>query len=591
MSRFPHASFVSALVSALPLAAAEDFSQWAHTQELWTNTSPDGAYVTSNVKRFPVLVRLDSAHFPFAEAQGKGQDFRAAGLDGKALPYQIERWDSAAAKAEIWVLADSVAGNGWNKAFKLLWGNAAAADSSNPAAVFDSADGWSAVWHLGRSDTLPRPNAVPGGNPAAPVNFDGDEARPGIIGMADSLDGAGQGDYLDLGAGYADFRSGLTYSVWANAQEPSFWSRLLDMGNGESMDNFVLERHLTGEDLIWDQYNGSAGNTRVQGRRVFQTGEWLHFTVTVGNKVASIYRNGVLVASEVQKDTIATAVKTKCYIGKSNWPGNRYFMGRIDEPRLARKARGADWVKLEYANQRADQKLISFTAPTGICTAAFAAPKDTTLPEGSSLELVGIADCADAYAWEVISGPAPRILDPEVKAIQMVLPRATKDYTLRFRFTARFGAQNSSGETAITVTEAIPEPAFTFTAGMNWNGRDSLLFAPKVSNLAAIKASRDSVLNFAWTIADVDIDTAWRPSGLMLLAAREGGTLKIGLCLDNGGPVTCKSATVTVGAPLGLDAVRLRPGASRRDPAFDANGRRLDGRPWRRAPSVFGFFR
>lgn len=591
MSRSPFASVLPALLIALPLSAAEDYSQWAHSREMWTNTSPDGAYVTASVKRFPVLVRLDSAHFPFAEALGKGQDFRAAGMDGKPLPYQIERWDSTAAKAEIWVLADSVAGNGWNKAFKLLWGKADAADSSNAAAVFDTADGWAAVWHLGRADTLPRPNSVAGGNPATPMNYDGDEARPGIIGLSDSLDGAAQGDYLDLGTGYSDFRSGLTYSVWANAEEPSFWSRLLDMGNGEGMDNFVVQRHLTGEDLIWDQYNGTAGNTRVTARRAFQTDEWVHFTVTVANKVASIYRNGVLVASEIQKDTIASAVKTKCYIGKSNWPGNRYYMGRIDEPRLARKARGADWVKLEYANQRADQGLLSFTAPTGACTAAFAAPKDTTLPEGSSLELAGKADCADAYVWEVISGPAPRILDPEVKAIQMILPRAAKDYTLRYRFSARFGAVNASGETLVTVTEAIPEPVFTLTAGVNWNGRDSLLLAPKVSNLAAIKASRDSVLNYAWTIADVDIDTAWRDDGLLLLAAREGGTLKVGLCLDNGGPATCKAATVTVGAPLGLDAMRLKPGADRRAPAFDAGGRRLDGRPWRRALSVFGFYR
>ncbi len=583
------------LALALAARADEDYSQWAHSRELWTNTSPDGAYVTSTVRRFPVLVRLDSTRFPFSEARGKGEDLRFTNLAGKRLPHQIERWDSTGARAEIWVLADSIVGNGYNKSLRMLWGKSDAADSSNGAGVFDSSEGWTAVWHLGGADTLARPNAVAGGNPATPKNYDGDESRAGAIGWADSLDGAPQGDYLDLGPGYADFSKGLTFSVWARPDAAAFWARILDMGNGQGQDNFVLQRHLSDENLIWDQYNGTAGNTRVEAKQVLALGVWQLFTVSVANKVCNIYKNGALVATGTQHDTIAIAAKTTNFIGKSNWPGNSYYRGGIDEPRLSRVARNADWVKLEYANQRADQTLLLYSAPAPVCAARFAAPKDTVLPEGSPLVLAGIADCADSYGWEVISGPAPRILDPERKDLQLVLPRATKDYALRYRFTANYPTSVASAEVVVSVLEAIPDPAFTMPANFTWNGKDSVLITPKLSNLAAIKASRDSVLNWSWSLVDMETDTAWRDNALLLQAAHASGVLKLALCLDNNGPVTCKSMAITVEASSGLPSAHSTRSDATRVRGYDARGRSLGaGSPhgtWWRALPVFGFFR
>jgi hypothetical protein len=588
-----------AAMLAFASVSADDFAQWPHGQTLYTNTSPDGAYVTSAVKRFPLLVRLDSANFAFSEARKDGGDLRFADPDGKHLPYQIERWDSAGKAAAIWVLMDSVRGNSVTPALRMLWGKADAADSSNGAAVFDSADGYTAVWHLGGravGDTLPRPNAVAGGLPAAPVGYEGDEARPGLIGLADSLDGAGKEDYLDLGQGYADVNHGFTYSVWANATNQAFWSRLLDLGNGIGVDNLVMQRNLSGTNLDFDSYDSADGNTRVTAKQAFGTGSWQHFAVTVDGKAARLYVDGVLAASETLKDTLRAVARTKNYIGKSNWPGNDYFMGLIDEPRLSRKALSADRIKLDFANQRPGQTFLSFLPPGNGCTARFEVPKDTVVPEGSMLELAGIADCAEGYGWEVVSGPAPRILDPEVKALTVAVPRVTKDQILKYRFNGRYGGGAISKDVLVTVTEAIPDPAFTLPAGTVWNGRDSVLFKPKVSNLAAIKAGPDSLLNWAWTLAEGSADTAWRDSALLLRSAEMGTTFKIGLCLDNGGTATCRIATVTVAETPTALAVppAMRPDGSRK--AYDARGRRLGADaipkdPIRRALAAFGFFR
>jgi hypothetical protein len=584
------AAFLFPVALSAVQARADDYATWAHGLDLFTNTSPDGAYVTSTVRHFPLLVRLTAGNFAFAEAQGKGGDIRFSAPDGSHLPYQIERWDSAAAAAEVWVKLDSIRGNARVMALRMHWGNPSAADSSNGNAVFDSARGFAAVWHLGGADVKPRANSVAGGLPAVPVNYDGDESRTGIIGLADSLDGAYVGDYLDLGVGYAGFNRGFTYSVWANASHNAFWSRLLDMGNGAGQDNLVLQRHLTGEDVIFDQYSGTQ-STRVVARAAFPTGVWTHFAITVGDSLVSIYRNGVLAGAVKRPDTIRAVTRLNNYIGKSNWAANDYYQGKIDEARLSRVDRGADWIKLSHANQSEAQSLLSFIPPSSACTPVFEAPKDTILPEGALLELAGVADCASGYAWESVSGPAPRILDPEVKVLSVALPRVKGDQTLRYRFRARYGDATVSKEVAVTVDETIPDPAFTLPAGLSWNGRDSLVFKPKVANLSAIKASPAPVLNWAWTITGPETDTVWRDSALVLKSAQGEGVLKIGLCLDNDGPVICKVADVALGSSTRIPPRVTAIGPSAGRTGYDASGKRMVANPLRRALSVFGFLR
>jgi hypothetical protein len=125
------------------------------------------------------------------------------------------------------------------------------------------------------------------------------------------------------------------------------------------------------------------------------------------------------------------------------------------------------------------------------------------------------------------------------------------------------------------VKEAIPDPIFSLPSDLAWNGTDSLLVTPVISNLAAIKASAQPHLRYSWTMADLAADTAWRDSGLMLKTTSEGGELTLGLCLDNNGPAICKSMTVSVKAATGLMPSAAAGEARKAAPAFDARGRRI----------------
>lgn len=572
--------FLSAAALALGLCAApsklcaEDYSAWTHAKAAYLNTGPDGANVTSTLRNFPVLLRLTAADFPFAEAKGKGQDFRVASRTGTHLKYQIDRWDSAKGIAEVWVKADSVRGNAYDSLI-LRWGNAAAADSSDGTAVFPASEGYLGVWHLGGSGTAQRPNAVAGGPAADPVYFDGDENAAGVIGAADSLDGdAPYGDNLQLGDGYADFSGGFTFSMWCKPASAAANARLLDMGNGPGADELVFARDGTGNGLILDNYAGNVKGTSVKAADAIHTGAWEFLAVTVSGTTAKIYRNGALAQSGDLGKAITNVRRAFIYLGRNDWDRGGYFKGPLDEAAIAKTARSADWMKLAYANQMPGQKLVSFKAPPVSCQAAFSAPADTALGEGSPLTLTADASCAQAYLWSVVSGAAPRLLEPDAKALQIWLPRIARDTSFTLRFTATYADSSHSQDVVVRIKADVPDPVFTLPDTVDWNGKDSLLIQPSISNLSAIEASRQPELHWAWNVDGGAPDTAWRDGGMLLEKADGEDGFAVRLCLDNGGPAACHEAWVRMQGPVALRPAR--PDATATSPrAFDAAGRRL----------------
>lgn len=562
-----------------------DYRAWTDTVRVHVNTSAGGVLMTTALTRFPLLVRLDTSGFDFAKARGNGRDIRFSNSSGAPLPYHIERWDSAAGKAEVWVLADTLKANDSAQHLRLYSGNPAATDSSNAGAVFPASLGLVSVFHMGAGGTAGRANAVAGGAPATPVNFDGDERKPGIIGFCDSLGGAAggeAGDYLDLGAGYGDFAGGFTYSAWIYPSATRRWSHFLDLGNGQGVDNIILARADSSNNLALHNYlqGGARSTHRVDG--VLTNGQWHHFSVTITNADSTIrtYRNGALIHTGKLAARLATQVRTANWLGRSQWAADGYFQGKMDEVRISKVAHGAAWLKLMYENQRPDQSLIrlgrSSSPPPPACQASFAPPADTLVDEGAGLTLAARADCARTFSWTAVSGPAPRILDPDVKVLQFAVPRVAGDTAMVLRFTAGFGDSSLEKEVRVRVREAIPEPVFTLPATLPWNGRDSLLVPVAVTNLSQIKASRDSTLTWGWSLAGWSADTVWQGGGLLLRNPAPGeGAGTVTLCLHNGGPPICKSAEVTVSNPTSLQGSPSPAGATSLRPA---PRRTLDGR-------------
>jgi hypothetical protein len=119
---------------------------------------------------------------------------------------------------------------------------------------------------------------------------------------------------------------------------------------------------------------------------------------------------------------------------------------------------------------------------------------------------------------------------------------------------------------------------------VDWDGKDSLLVKPVITNLAAVKASKQPEVHYSWAVADMNVDTAWRDGGLMLKSPEGEGDITVNLCVDNNGPATCKSLIVSVKIPVSLDPVPKARSAEPILPGYDAAGRTLPAAAAPRGP-------
>jgi|WetSurMetagenome_2_1015567.scaffolds.fasta_scaffold00046_47 hypothetical protein len=326
----------------------EDYTQWPHSATLKLNTTSTGAQVTGTVTGFPVLVRLRSPSFTFDQCLPDGRDLRFANARGTHLPFEIERFDPNAQVADVWVLVDTVKGND-STIISMYWGNPNAVIQSTAGAVFDTALGYSAVWHLNDRALNDRRDATLNFHNASPASgsYEGDEWTYGLIGGCDSLDD--NDDHLtapDINPGPA-----VTISMWINMYE--FTASLKQYFIGKAA---AVAGRQPLYSLMMNEKNELAMNVTVNGRPDSVSGGslavngWYFVAGTFDGAVLKIYVNGVLVDGKTVAGSIDTS-GTRLSIGYFD-RNSQKLHGKIDEVRILRTAQGSDWIKLCYENQR-----------------------------------------------------------------------------------------------------------------------------------------------------------------------------------------------------------------------------------------------
>lgn len=380
-------------ITVITVGAEAYATGWTGHKDLWLNTQSNGAGVVGNVLKFPVLIRLDSTSFTGAGPAANGADLRFTKVgDVVRLPHQIESWNSATKQATVWVLVDTVYGSNGTQKIRMHWGNASAPSLSSGPTVFDTAAGFQAVWHF--NGTADEVDATPNGFNA--VAASAPTSAAGAVGPARQFNGTSQ--YFSVpnsASGALNFSQANSYTLssWINPAAISTAGntghKIIDKGDNQ----YVLATY--GPDATtryWEitirgngawnqcQADGSfAGSTAILASS--SVGSWHHLVGTytggaVGSPVTQhLYYDGVLVNQcAITNDTPDGRVETmNVHLGvqaAGTAPGStfsRYWNGLLDEPRLASRARSADWVKLEYANQRpTGQSLVALTQPVSI---------------------------------------------------------------------------------------------------------------------------------------------------------------------------------------------------------------------------------
>jgi hypothetical protein len=193
-----------------------------------------------------------------------------------------------------------------------------------------------AYWGLGDpAGSLVARDLTPAGRHAALVGGavpQADGATPGDGAIA--FDGAN--DHVALPAGFSAFPNGLTVEAWVYPTAFQNWQRIADIARGQASDNIILAFNGTSNDIHFDILRGNQSTGALVAAGYLQLNRWQHVAATVdANGLATIYHDGRPVRvgqlAISPANPIPNVVRTKGYLGRSNWASDQHYAGRIDE--------------------------------------------------------------------------------------------------------------------------------------------------------------------------------------------------------------------------------------------------------------------
>jgi hypothetical protein len=505
--------------------AAAKYKGWQHSGSLCILTTPDGADLPATAKEsdFPVLVRLDKEWFRFNEAKLKGEDLRFASSTGLPLAYQIDHWDAAAGTAAIWVRIPAITGNA-RQVITLYWGKSDASSESDGAAVFNKSNGYLSVWHM--DETL-RDEAG-----TVTVQDAGTTAAPGMIGPSRHFTG-GRG--MNGGGKirtYPFASTSHTTEAWFKADK--FNSSLIRWGRGNIVNLRLLSTpaHFA--------ITNCWGSPIQQAASVMEKNQWIHVAYTFSLQGWMIYVNGRADMPAVWNNIQEIATPVELQIGDG-------FAGELDEIRVSNVVRSADWMKLQYENQKPVQTVVGPLIQPGKDFSV--SEKSVTLAEGKTLTLTAKAGGAQKISWSIVRGGTESLVAVDLFNYTLAAGRVTGDQSYILRFKAVLADGVKKVDIPVTIREDIPDPVYTLNAPTSWDGRETITLQPQITNLPALQAKGGGELTYEWTFPPLLEMKSIEPGKLILKRARNSGTLPITVAVSNGGKPLTQTVQVAVREP------------------------------------------
>jgi len=523
---------VAALLALLGTASAQ-YPSWQHSGSIYLLTTPEGANLPASASEdgFPLLVRLHKEFFDFSQAKTDGEDIRFATNTGTPLAYQIDEWAAAAGTASIWVRMPNIKGNA-RQEIRLYWGKADAASESSGSAVFNESNGYLSVWHMNdpvkdEVGTLESKDA-------------GTTSAPGMIGKSRHF-GVGKG--INCGEHIATYPSGASphsSEAWFRAEKPN--ATILGWGNEQAQGKVIMQ-FVSPPHIRMDCYFSGAN---VAGGNSLPMSQWIHVVHTFKNGDSRVYVNGVLAGSSTSTGApLAIKSPARMYVG--GWYNNYRFVGDIDEVRISKVTRSADWVKLQYENQKSLQTLVGPVVQPG--NAFSVSEKRLTVLEGKSAAVSAKAGGAQKVYWILKRDGRETLAAVDRYTFTLDAGRVVGNQSLTLQFKAVNANEVKTLDIPVTIREDIPEPVFTLKAPARWDGREMVEVVPQIANLGEMQAKGAGNLNYTWTVSDIAVIKEIAPGRLILRRAQNSGRMTVTAAVHNGGAEVTASTTVLVNEP------------------------------------------
>lgn len=317
-------------------------NDWSSRKPLTLDAGATGADIQETLSDFPLLLRLHTGNFGyFTELAENGKDLRFMLDDKTALKHHIEKVDAPAELGLVWIKLPTVRGGVSTDAFSMYYGNANAPDASDAKGIYDVNQ--ALAFHFNEGETLPQ-DATAYAIHATTSKASIDPA--GWIGAAAKFDGQGGINVAANPALAVNPDSGWTFNTWAKIDQPQQNAMLVQAKDGAAGLELVVQ-----DSAISARYQGSDGVVAQTAPVAITQGQWQHIAVVAGKDKLALYLNGQRVAdTAIQLLAMNPAVAI----------ADQGFIGLLDEVQIAKQARSADWIKLQFRSQSPDFAVVNF---------------------------------------------------------------------------------------------------------------------------------------------------------------------------------------------------------------------------------------
>ncbi|MFD0671416.1 LamG-like jellyroll fold domain-containing protein [Cohnella sp. GCM10027633] len=179
----------------------------------------------------------------------------------------------------------------------------------------------------------------------------------------------GTNGYVSMPSGILSGQTDVTIASWVKASSISNWTRIFDIGTGTSSYMFLSPQPGAAGLRFAISTGGSGGEQRISSTTAFPTGVWKHVAVTLSGSTGRLYVDGVQVGTNTSMTLTPSSLgnTTQNWIGRSQFSGDPYFNGQIDDFRIYNRALSAT----EVATLAGSTTTVTDIAPQATATTSF----------------------------------------------------------------------------------------------------------------------------------------------------------------------------------------------------------------------------
>ncbi len=357
-------------------ASSTTSSGWSVNGGIWNRRTPitiDHTKVSGSgtLANFPMLFSVTGTEFKTLANGGyvtsaTGADIFFTSNDGVTkLNHELETYTATAGTVIAWVQIPLLK-TSTDTVIYVYYGNASSVSQQASTAVWDS--NYVGVYHLPDGTTLSATDSTAFANNGTSTNA---SALNGKIGGAAKFSGTTTSYISMANSSSLSITSAVTLSGWLylNASTFANYTGLIRKGSTSNYyPNNYMVQGIAGTRLLQLVYAHSANNNDwINSSGSVAASGWTYVSAVIdtANNFRGIYLNGVLDTSSSVSAEAMTTSTDPVWLGKRHDAG---LNGYLDEVRISKSARSADWIKTAYNNESTSTFFSLGTASSNVRT-------------------------------------------------------------------------------------------------------------------------------------------------------------------------------------------------------------------------------